>query len=259
MCAACAQTAQSAEDAFRDSIMNKGFVLRNFSAETEVHATWTGSDLNAVLPRWHTFGPLRVESVELNGQKLDVKCVRQVILEDKTGRLVPFGEKEPVEISIDLNGGNPAVVLPEIQRKLFFADISQALSAIPKELQQVVPASLKKMPGGKTPECDCAAWQTDACIGRAPTEGLQPPSVIHTEDPKYSAEAVNLRISGTVRIALLLDDSGRIRDVWVTKPLGYGLDEQAAMAVRHYVFAPAKCHNAPRPMTIYIDVNFQRM
>lgn len=250
-----AQTTQDAEASFRDSILNKHFILRNFSAETRVRATWTGSELRPELPRWHTLGLLDVKRVQLKGKKLQIDCTRQILVRDTTDQIAAVGDAEPVLIDIAMNGSEPAVVLPQLKEKLFFAGLDEALAAVPKPLQDGIASRLKKAP--QEPECDCAAAETPACVDHRPRGGIKPPRVIHETYPKFSSRARNAKLNGDVRVAVMLDASGRIADLWITKPLGLGLDEEAAKSVKRYVFAPATCHDQPYETTIYIDVNFQ--
>jgi TonB family protein len=68
--------------------------------------------------------------------------------------------------------------------------------------------------------------------------GVSQPAVLTKVDPEYAEVARKLLISGTVMLAIIVDQSGNARDFRVVKSLGYGLDEKAVEAVRQWRFRP---------------------
>lgn len=56
----------------------------------------------------------------------------------------------------------------------------------------------------------------------------------------YPEEARRLDVSGTVRLRVGIDETGRVREVKVLKRAGHGLDEAAVKAMWRFKFAPAK-------------------
>lgn len=46
-------------------------------------------------------------------------------------------------------------------------------------------------------------------------------------------------------------------EVWLLRPLGFGLDENAANTVRQYVFKPAQLDGKPVEAELNMEVNFQ--
>jgi periplasmic protein TonB len=60
--------------------------------------------------------------------------------------------------------------------------------------------------------------------------------------PAYTAPARQAEIEGVVKIEVTVDDTGRVTAARVVTPLGYGLDEAATAAAKHWMFEPAtKC------------------
>jgi hypothetical protein len=55
-----------------------------------------------------------------------------------------------------------------------------------------------------------------------------------------------------------MNASGEPIYLWVANAAGYGLDENAAIAVGQYQFQPATCHGQPVAADLYIVVNFKR-
>jgi protein TonB len=65
--------------------------------------------------------------------------------------------------------------------------------------------------------------------------------------PAYTTPARQAEIEGVVKIEVTVDDTGKVISARVVTPLGYGLDEAATAAARHWTFEPAtKCG---RPVT----------
>jgi TonB family protein len=82
------------------------------------------------------------------------------------------------------------------------------------------------------------------------------PQIRSAPEPPYSREARERRIAGTVVVWMIVDKDGHTRDFQVTKPLGYGLDEQAVWAVRTWRFEPARKDKQPVAVAISVEVNF---
>jgi TonB family protein len=87
--------------------------------------------------------------------------------------------------------------------------------------------------------------------------GVSAPIAIYRPDPDYSEEARKAKYQGVVVLGLIVDASGRPRDVRVARSLGMGLDEKAIEAVRQWKFEPAKKDGVPVAVNINVEVNFR--
>ncbi|HXZ79648.1 MAG TPA: energy transducer TonB [Terriglobales bacterium] len=87
--------------------------------------------------------------------------------------------------------------------------------------------------------------------------GVSAPRAIYTPDPEYSEEARKAKYQGTVVLWLIVDPSGRPRDIRVSRSLGLGLDQKAVEAVRQWKFEPAKKDGQPVAVQINVEVNFR--
>jgi hypothetical protein len=255
-----AQTASDAFNAFRDSVLKKQFVLRDFSGETKVQAIWTGTAIELDAPRWRTFAALQVNSVKMHGQLIRLDCTRRVLAWNKSDQLAPYDVTDPIQISIDLRNADPVQALPHLRDELFYSSAADALSAVPALLKKLVPAHVPdafKAKQSSSTSCDCSDSSTDACAGSTNTIGVVPPKLIHYHDPEFSDEARQRKLNGRVGAAFIVDASGHVADLWVTRPLGMGMSEQAADSVLSYVFQPATCHGRPITVPLATEVNFQ--
>lgn len=69
--------------------------------------------------------------------------------------------------------------------------------------------------------------------------GLTMPVCVYCPDPKYSDEAREAKVQGTVTLQVLVGADGRAAEVRLVRGLGMGLDERAEQAVWTWHFAPA--------------------
>ncbi len=256
--AMCAQSVKDAFNTFRDSVVKQQFVLRDFSGETKVHAAWTGTQFVLDTPKWQTFAVLQIRSVKMKGEQISMECDRHVLAWNEANSLAQYPVTDSVVISIDLRGGDAAQLLPQLREAIFYSSTADALGAVPKPLRKSVPARENKgaqNAGAMTKPCDCS--EDDPCASVKGAQGYVFPKIVHAGDPRFSEEARRLKINGNVVTAFIVDERGLPHDVWITRPLGYGLDGEAAKAVFTYVFQPATCHGTPVSVPLGAAINFQ--
>jgi TonB family protein len=87
--------------------------------------------------------------------------------------------------------------------------------------------------------------------------GVSAPSVLFKVEPEYSEEARKAKFQGTVVLSIVVDPSGKARDIKVIRPLGLGLDEKAIEAVSKWRFKPGQKDGAPVPVQATVEVNFR--
>lgn len=87
--------------------------------------------------------------------------------------------------------------------------------------------------------------------------GVTPPKVLHKVDPTYSKEAEREMVQGTALYRIVVDKSGRPRDIELLSPIGYGLDERGTEAIRKWVFAPGMKDGMPVSILAQIEVTFR--
>jgi TonB family protein len=78
----------------------------------------------------------------------------------------------------------------------------------------------------------------------------------YTTPPLYSDEARERGIEGVVTVEARVGIDGKPTHLQVAKGLGYGLDENALLAVRDWRFAPAVQNGNPVEATTQVDVEF---
>ena len=82
------------------------------------------------------------------------------------------------------------------------------------------------------------------------------PVCIYCPQPEYSDEARKARYQGVVVLWAVVDESGQVRDVRISKSLGMGLDEEAIRTVKNWRFKPAERQGKSVPVYMTIEVDF---
>ena len=85
----------------------------------------------------------------------------------------------------------------------------------------------------------------------------KPPEVLESFKPKYPPEAKEKNIEGAVRVEILIDRDGRVRDARVLKGLGFGTEAAALEAARRLRFKPAEAAGQPVAVKIQFVINFE--
>jgi len=91
-----------------------------------------------------------------------------------------------------------------------------------------------------------------------PGNGISAPIVATRTEPAYTNEARFLKVQGTVVLRLVVDEKGRPQDISLVNSLGYGLDENAVLAVRTWRFIAGKDESGKAlPTIVNVEVNFK--
>src|ERR1700722_16707877 len=87
--------------------------------------------------------------------------------------------------------------------------------------------------------------------------GFTYPKCLHCPEAKYSQEAVDQKLQGTVVLSAVIKEDGRAYDISVLKGLPYGLTKQGIEAVTQWTFRPASTpEGVPTAAQQTIEVTF---
>jgi len=103
------------------------------------------------------------------------------------------------------------------------------------------------------------ALVASATVARAqevPGKGVTMPRVVRDVKPSYTPEARKERIQGRVELSVVVNDDGTVGEVAVTKSLGYGLDEQAVIAMKQWEFKPGTKDGKPVAVRVNVEMTF---
>ena len=73
------------------------------------------------------------------------------------------------------------------------------------------------------------------------------PVVIRKAAPKYTDEAREAKVQGSVLLQAVIGTDGKAHDIQVLKGLGHGLDESAVDCLRRWRFRPGTRDGVPAP------------
>jgi TonB family protein len=126
---------------------------------------------------------------------------------------------------------------------------------------------------GATPPGTHPASATSAATGAAPAgiqnpssepvvyhvgAGVSAPSILSAPQPDYTDDASRARKQGNCVLSLIVDATGRARNIRVVTPLGFGLDEKAIEAVQRWRFQPGSKDGKPVNVQINVEVEFRQ-
>ena len=86
--------------------------------------------------------------------------------------------------------------------------------------------------------------------------GVTAPKKLFSPQPRYTEEARQGRIQGTVILQAVVDAAGNITDVKVLKGLPLGLNDSAVETVQTWKYEPAKLDGKPVAVYLSLLVNF---
>lgn len=91
-----------------------------------------------------------------------------------------------------------------------------------------------------------------------PGDGVSLPSVVTEVKPKYTPEAMQQKIQGSVWMLVVVLASGEVGDVRISKSLDarYGLDQEAIKAAKQWKFKPGMREGKPVAVEVTLEMTF---
>ncbi len=86
---------------------------------------------------------------------------------------------------------------------------------------------------------------------------VKAPVVLKHVNPMYPELARRNKVSGLVVMDVVIDRTGALKDINVTKPLPDGLSEAAVDAVKQWTFAPGTLNGKPVDVIFSLTINFK--
>jgi TonB family protein len=184
-----------------------------------------------------------------------------VLLDGKTGS-PGLSDGSPAWVEVDLGAADPATVISQLQLALFFPDLDSAANAIPTQFRDLVPYRLNPSDPSKpsvNPQPNNQWFLVEGSWRKLLIDPprVSYPKVLHFEEPEYTEQARQLKVQGSVFLAITVSDTGNVANIWLLKPFGYGMEKQAALAAAKTTFMPPQVDGKPAVMSLIYDVNFQ--
>lgn len=256
LCLGLAHVASGQTDADGLEAMLKGkqLALRSYAADALVRYVWVDGKLSEGPSQMRGLVAFVDDSVKLKGGKLLLSGNRWIWIRDNT-ELKAMG-KSPMRLEVDLGGADPAAVLPQLRTMMFFDDPQSAIDGLPDPFAELVPYPSD---GRGRSTCKCTEIYQDGGWTKIESHSsrISNPSLLKIGEPSFTNEARQAKVSGKVYVVFRVTEQGRVDQIWLAKPLGYGLDEAAAKAVQEYQFRPAQLDGKPVGTVLQVEVNFQ--
>lgn len=236
---------------------------------------------------WTVYGAIRVNKVQLSPDKLRVQGQR-IFFTFKSSRPAPYVFalrknrnvppcKPSIEVEIKLD--QPPNSLDQVQTtlsKVFALNKQDFLNSVPEFWRSYITKNLDFDPAqagalqyidansthvGKSADANAttssqAENQSDQVIFKVGDNDVKVPKARSTPEPEFSEAARYEKYQGVVVLYAVVDKGGTVTKVNIVRPLGLGLDDEAANEVKHWRFNPATHNGEPVAVAMNIEVAF---
>ena len=89
--------------------------------------------------------------------------------------------------------------------------------------------------------------------------GLKAPVLMHAVYPKYTSDAMRAKLQGVVEVQAVVMPDGSVSRARVITSLDktFGLDEQAVLAAKQWIFEPGKLDGLAVPVAVTVKLEFK--
>lgn len=235
---------------------------------------------------WTLYGAIRVDKVQLGPDKLRVQGQR-IFFGFKSSRPAPYVFalrknrnippcRPSVEVEIKLD--QPLNSFDQVQAtlsKVFALNKQDFLNSVPEFWRSYIVKNLDFDPaqagalqytGENSAHAEKSADankteskaenQPDQVIFKVGDNDVKPPKARLTPEPQFSEAARYEKYQGVVVLYAVVGKDGTVTKVNIVRPLGLGLDEQAANEVEHWRFDPATRNGEPVAVAMHLEVSF---
>jgi len=284
----CLPAESNLEQHLSDQYKGKTLVLRNFYSVDRLRYDSAGMPTwSADSGDWTVGGFVRVSGLGLSGHRLTIQADRLSVVNGGQGFEFQQGGKKKakkasrVRIEVEVDSSITAEKAGAALSRIFLTTQDRIADEVPEYWKPCVlaastgkggsqyaacsfPREFAAIPGvvynfNESSELDQAAarlWKASDSPHPRIGKDVTPPKVVSQKDPDFSEDARHAKYQGTVVLSLTVDKTGQTRDIRIVRPLGFGLDREAARAVSTWRFKPAKKDGEPIDMDIAVEVDF---
>ena len=265
----------------RDKLQGKPLVLRDFYSGIYLHYDSSASPVGLPTPgNWMNDGFILVKDLRFSHRRLTIEAERLLVIERDGKEFQIPSEADPdrrkLRIEVDLN--LETISLPQLDAAMekIFLTAHDNLSALVSDYWKpcVLNAALGQddtlqfapelltIPGVAVPKGTAAPPPTNekraldcTTVVRNKT-GEGTPTTLYQVAPDYSDHARQEKLQGVVALQFVVNEQGIPTDIYVTKPLGLGLDEQAIDCLEKWRFKAAEKDGKPIATKMAVEINF---
>ena len=279
--------ARDLDQALHDRYVGKIFLIRGFLSKDNLKYDSSGAlKGKPAVGDWTSDGFVSIEGIH-SGARMVILAKRLIVTRlTPEFRLSPAEKRSPdgknlgpetLKIEVDFSNEKLSVDQVEaVLARVFFTTKDSLADQVPQYWNPCVRNGLE----GKNKEClfssDLLATPGVALLEGSSGEiaqnpsseavpaeavffvgaGVSPPKAISSPEPKFTNAARNLKYTGTDTVAMIVNAQGIPTDIHILKPLGAGLDANAAITVQSWRFKPAEKDGHPVAVKIAVEVSF---
>jgi len=255
------QTADTALAELQNKTKGHKYVLRTFSAHPTTLYHVSGDrlepDSSPLVKAVTLFSPT---DLTLSGTILTMRGLRSGLLLDRSTNAVAASPLAiEASLKIDLGAGDITAILPVLIDQLFFTNVSKALDAVPTYLRPLVPQKLVQK-GVPAATCNpCTRWIRQGTWQQISfnDSGLSLPVLIKTSEPELTRAALVAKPDVEAQFSYVVDENGRLTELWLTHAVGYGLNESCVEVLRQQIYRPAVYRGTPAAFPLSQSIHFQ--
>ncbi len=230
---------------YRDKILALRYSVTGNSQEFDS----SGSPTNPAQPGpWTVYGRVKIKSISLTGDTLEIKAARQLIEFSGAAQVVIDAHQKATLIAHLSDRLKNMTEAEELWSKIFALTPENMAESAPDYWHDFLTRPYTPEPRYK-PDLPPGIEQ----IGG---NGVSIPRAIHTPQPAFTDLARKMQFQGTGVYGIVISKGGQPQQISVVRPLGLGLDEASVEAIRNWRFVPAIKGNTPVPFYMVVEVSF---
>lgn len=258
--------ADQLEDKLNQQYKEHIYMLRQpMTAPTQQYDPHGNSPTASAIGPWTVYGRMQIKKIRVERFQLVVEGQRiGMKFDSETMAMVPtkLGDQVSLEISLDRPLESPDQVRA-IFSNIFAFTREDFLATAPELWRSYLMDHLATY----ADDGEQITFSRSTPSSEKQRKEL-PPDVVHVgngvsapvpkfqPDPDYSKAAKIANFRGTDIFDVIVDKTGKARNICVVRPLGLGLDENAADRISSWKFIPAKRDSEPVSVDIRIEVTF---
>lgn len=232
--------------------------VRGFYKENDLIFDSRGSVTGQATPGPWTLGLVKVKKIKVGKGELRFDGLRGFsVFDDESGKFEDTFYKKPQKVHIKITADAASLsssALDELVNRVLATKLTPA--DVPGYWRDFFSGKAKveptAPPGGIVP----GELSEGSPVYRAAPKGdVKPARVTVQRQPEYTEEARDFKIQGSITVRLIVNQQGIPEKIQIVKPLGFGLDDEAAKIIQQWRFEPGSIKG--RPVPTLVDVGFE--
>ncbi len=208
---------------------------------------------------WTVYGRVRIKSIHLSSDNLEVKAARQ-LMEFKQGGLVPMNKSDARKSGVHQNVTLTLRLQTRVKDEAGAQAAWRKLFAVtPEEIVHSAPDFWRDYLADPDIAADDKTTHNPAIptgVAQLGDKGVLAAQALQTPEPEFTELARKLQYQGSGIYGAFIDKDGEPERIIVVRPLGLGLDEVSIEAIRHWHFVPAIKDQKPVPFYMPVEISF---